>query len=140
MMTQEYINESNKLIHDFMYPFKDKRLKTYFLPFPIYVHHDSEKIMGYGIVEAEDVKITHGPIEMLIYHQSWDWLMPAIIKMASIPLYRNGFREQFDEMYMEANPVVAFATDITMDCPLSMEILWKECVQFIKWYNVNKTK
>ena len=74
--------------------------------------------------------------ESLKYNKSWDHLMPVVIKMASMKDYEKfNNRSRGNWFYMEGNPISSFTTTEDLDVNLTLDILYKEVVEFIKWYN-----
>jgi len=57
------------------------------------------------------------------YPKSWDWLMPVVAKIAE---YRIAYPKE---------------TSFVCDCKIVVyrHILYREVVEFIKWYNTQKT-
>ena len=123
-MNKEEILEGNKLIAEFI---------EYT---PIYLNSNYNRLKCFcdeyitcpqcrGLEEAE----TYG-----YFHSSWDWLMPVVIKMASMKEYIS----KYESFYIEGNPIACFSTSDIYDVNLNLQILWNEVIEFIKWYNQNK--
>jgi len=74
----------------------------------------------------------------LKYHSSWDWLMPVLIKVVSMKEYYE-FRKGYMWPYMEGNPMACFSITQKHDTNLTFEIIYKEVIKFIKWYNKEKS-
>ena len=60
--------------------------------------------------------------ERLIYHSSWDWLMPVVEAIEM--LHWNDRNNQF-------NPPLEFFLQN------EIEFVWNHVVKFLKWYNLN---
>jgi hypothetical protein len=60
-------------------------------------------------------------VEELIYHSSWDWLMPVVIKIFQLKNIEGLYKQlnQLTEAYM------------LMD----KKYIYKSVIQFIQWYN-----
>lgn len=72
----EEIIEYNKLIAEFMTnDYRDKRLKTYPLPYTVIEVVPSETIIGYGSVSEGEKKHNYGTPDMMLYHKDWRWIM-----------------------------------------------------------------
>lgn len=84
----------------------------------------------------------------LHFHESWDWLMPVLIKIETeldvvtsiqINRYKDvGLKEIFGE-----TSVCLFEgkhDTIIIDSSTKIEALWKAIVEFLTWYNLNKNK
>ena len=87
----------------------------------------------------------------LRYHLSWDWLMPVVEKIATIPTnYPDGIYKYM--VNVELNPITGVEIKdmykINFNSEKGFEILihendfitnvWLAVVEFIKWYNLNK--
>lgn len=117
MKTQEEIIEGNKLIAEFMTPWRDKRKKSYPFPFPVIETIPAKHLMGYGHVPEGEIKHFEGTPDMMKYHSSWDWLMPVIKKCK------------------EANPLAYSGSYIQINLnKLEIQETWLAVVEFIKWY------
>lgn len=111
------IIKSNQLIAEFMGAkfkkedaFRNGNMK-YYVDFD-YKHHPNQLIKGAG---------RKFEIKDLLYHESWDWLMPVVEKIAE---------------YRMAYPTQA---DWVCDCKIVVyqRILWREVVKFVEWHNDN---
>jgi hypothetical protein len=113
--------ENNKLIAEFMgfekeYPNSENWFKKY--------------------IEDEDVWETRH-VNQLQFHTSWEWLMPVVEKIESLG---------FEFFIVENRSKVKHNTDHSIDvlCYLEggskIDITHQTVVEFIKWYNENKTK
>ena len=93
-----------------------------------------------GMEYADNVwKVTNKKYEKgycyhLLFHSSWDWLMPVVAKCG----------ELFDEAYLHANESDEFFWDhyhegkyFIMEYP-TIKQTYKDVVKFIKWYNKQK--
>ena len=96
--------ESNKLIAEFMGNkpiFEDRK------QYQMVTHNN----MCYGIKE-------------LLYHTSWDWLMPVITKAVSMDEWE--YKYPHNEVFWDY-----FKT-------LNIAIMYDEVIKYIEWYNKNK--
>lgn len=115
-MTNKEILESNKLIAKFMdFEFLNKN------DYAKQVHCPSEEL-------------DHMPDCNCYYHSSWDWLMPVLIKVVSMKEYGE-FRKGYMWPYMEGNPMACFSISQKYDINLTLNIIYKEVIEFIKWYS-----
>lgn len=123
----------------------NKRKKTYSFPMHVWIHHDSELLMGYGWIEASDEKIGSGTVDLLRYHSSWDWLMPVIEKIEmtifypkDIPLNSARFRFMIHTKFvsMEGFSAGYPANKMIINTPTPKILTaWITVVDFIEWYN-----
>ncbi len=62
-------------------------------------------------------------LNVTVYHESWDWIMPVVQK-----LYFDDYvtSEQWDEI------LLSFKRP-------NIESVWQSVVEFIKWYNLQKS-
>ena len=90
----------------------------------------------------------------LLYHSSWDWLMPIVEKIESIYSDHHGYFG----VYINSNSCSIYGTNLHLviepdsnygDVYLSdpnaifnskIESTWYNIVEFIKWYNKEETK
>jgi len=110
-MTTKENNLSNRLIAEFMgYPTKN-----------FWWHHPTPEIPnGLPMSLTEDI---------CKFHSSWDWLIVVINKIYDMDIYfeyKNETCSPFSEGGIEINTK-------------SIERTWESVVEFIKWYNENKT-
>lgn len=89
-----------------------------------------------SVPKGEELKYQafHTNINKMPYNSSWDWLMPVLIKMVSKEEY-NEFRSGYGWPYIEGNPLSCFSTTEEYDVNLTIDIIYKEVIKFIKWYN-----
>lgn len=119
-MEKKEILEGNKLIAKFMdFEFLNKN------DYAKQVHCPSEEL-------------DHMPDCNCYYHSSWDWLMPVLIKVVSMKEYYE-FRKGYMWPYMEGNLMACFSITQKHDTNLTFEIIYKEVIKFIKWYNKEKS-
>jgi hypothetical protein len=77
-------------------------------------------------------KPDHIMSELLKYHTSWDWLMPVIHKIFTVPFDSvDGLREFTDK------PNTIFDA-LSFGLHSEIEEVHKAVVEFIKWYNSNE--
>lgn len=142
-MNKEEIINNNGLIAEFMggYPFwQDKthtKITGFYLPY-------------LGKYENTLTGDFYERIENLAYNYSWDWLMPVVIKIEEdidVDKIANGHGQGYK------NQVQIFLHSCTIEptnwgSPLIEQIIgetkieaaYKAVIEFIKWYNENKTK
>tara|TARA_R110000823_G_scaffold214021_1_gene343831 strand:- start:40433 stop:40831 length:399 start_codon:yes stop_codon:yes gene_type:complete len=78
-------------------------------------------------------KVQYTTSDMLPYHLSWDWLMPVVKKIISI-INGSDFESYNDwEDYYVVFNEVSFLE-------LTLKDLYENVVEFIKWYNKQKTE
>ena len=63
-------------------------------------------------------------VKNLKYHSDWNWLMPVVEKIEGIGKTELKFSVHFEN--------VKLSSDI--------QVVYNACVEFIKWYNENKSK
>jgi len=127
------IEEKNKLIAEFM----GWTIKTR------YHHLKARNVNEWVIPENIDNGLytyIDGYLECLKeqFDTSWDWLMPVVIKMTSIPEYYTFRRSTHNGPYMEGNPLAIFSTTQVYDCNFTLKTLHEEVIEFINWYNTQK--
>ena len=86
------------------------------------------EFMSDFILLTKDEAIVVRDRKTLCFHSSWDWLMPVIDKIRSMNEY-SGFVDHTSSIVDEGG--VYINTKF-------IENTWKDVVEFIKWYNVNK--
>lgn len=104
--------ENNILIAEFMG--LELRDKTYFI-----ANSELKPVMG----------IIGKTSNELLFHCSWNWLMPVIGRCEEIRLNSKGSETHYDRMM-----------ETIMNRLIQLDILstFKNVVEFIKWYNENK--
>lgn len=78
--------------------------------------------------------IPHDHQGIYLYHSSWDWLIPCIIKITEI-CKNNLFNELYEEKWRRLFDYQSYKFFIG-----DIESIWKATVIFIKWYNEQKEK
>lgn len=63
------------------------------------------------------------------YHESWDWLMPVVEKIESIPTDEDVF---YDVIMPGLECSIGHVCNVGQT---KMEAVYKSVVEFIKWYN-----
>jgi hypothetical protein len=126
------IISDNKLIAEFMGGKYDKDTS-----FPI--HPDDMWLPYHGIVNANTLELGKGNI--MLYHKSWDWLMPVVDKIENIVHTTDKARFYFSicKNYVEIKmhpfikdfPII----DINVDPEKKLIALYTCVILFIKWYN-----
>jgi len=109
-MNSTEITEGNKLIAEFM---GLEIYKDIFYKLPIELRN------AYGI--RQDI-----PLEGLIYHESWDWLMPVVGKCF----------EKYDLIENNSSNHQFKLNDALIE--VNINSLWRTVVEFIKYYNKQK--
>jgi len=87
-------------------------------------------------------------INELLYHSSWDWLMPVVEKIESIPFNLKSVIE-FCKVYISCHNEIGNSFPYCQiwvnedkqfsieDRPTKIEAVWFAIIEFIKWYNKN---
>ena len=135
--TDKEITEGNKLIAEFMECKKvptSPEILTFYVP-PFY--YDREVETGIGM--KSDCGCEYTPEEML-YHSSWDWLMPVVEKIEStnrvhcteyypymVTMWKSGCKISDGNNGREISG--GFSPESKIDA------VWTAVVQFIEWYN-----
>lgn len=102
-MSEQEILEGNKLIAEWVGFKFNKERRAYCIP-----------PMGFSF---------KGKLENLMFHSSWDWLVPVLKKIHSFPLDNNpGYILQISYLTFVWNEI-------------NIEELFKGIVKFINWYN-----
>jgi hypothetical protein len=102
------LRENNKLIAEFMGLVKSSYRNMYW----------TEKAKeGFG----------EGELANLLYHTSWDWLMPVVEKISQM---------EDDNFDMQIYARYEYVTKLPIT--VSREVIYKAVVEFIKWYSENK--
>ena len=129
-MGQNKIIEGNKLIAEFMTPWRDKRKKSYPFPFPVIEVVPAEHLMGYGHIPEGGIKHFEGTPDMMKYHSSWDWLMPVVEKIESL-----GYDFSIDNCYVRIWDGGQSDFEMTFSEPTKLLTTYFAVIEFIKWYN-----
>jgi hypothetical protein len=105
----------------------------------------NEPSQMYGIGNAEYIKIGkvkgyvkacyHYKLTDLKYHSSWDWLMPVVEKIERHNEFTNVL---FFPQGCSININTENGFHFDVDCDAKIEAVYNACVEFIKWYNLNK--
>ncbi len=120
------IVENNKLIAEFMKFEKTKQGGLYISP------------EGFEWERFLDVENYILPNQFL-FHSSWDWLMKVVEKIEN--LSKEGETYMFSITKFSAR--VTYKGSRIVDLPIDntkIEAVYNACVEFIKWYNENKSK
>ena len=125
-MNQQEITEGNRLIAEFM-GFKPDESDRFFLT------KQFERFYEYDTGHFRAQTTFYGP--ELIFHTSWDWLMPVVEKIQGIDPEMNGY-----EFILYKNDTVLCifdGTGIYHSKTTSDKITgtWEVVVKFIEWYN-----
>jgi len=124
------IIEGNKLIAEFMkyqegYPhLKDK--------YGYIQCEEGYEIKSHINQDAHDSDIDYHQfrLDQLKFHESWDWLMPVVVKIKHM---QHDPKEMFMGTTFERE--IAFNTITKIPIYTSIELVHKQIVSFIKWYN-----
>lgn len=130
-MTEQEILDGNRLIAEFMGVtiskktlFKnDKDIETIVVDVYSRPSFFNDALYGaYGWASYEDLKL-------MLYHSSWDWLMPVVEKIENLGLYDIS-------IIVDTCRISGDGYDKTI-CEewMKIGIVYKSVVEFIKWYN-----
>lgn len=127
------IIEGNKLIAEFMGWEKSPYPNT-----PDKLYRDDDK--------NEKQLSIH--VSQLLYHSSWDWLMPVVDKIEQVSInHYTGFtvdiRRKHCCIYCHQKgrmDGIIYQTEWNKERETKILTVWEACVQFIQWYNENKIK
>lgn len=115
-MIEEKIIEGNKLIAEFMGGKYDKDTN-----FPI--HPNDIWLPIHGITNYTTINMGCGKI--LLYHSSWDWLLPVVEKILGTENNSSDWEKHYTQIHDSL-------------WLINIESVWLSVVEFIKWYNQNK--
>lgn len=118
-MTKEEILEGNKLIAEF--------LGYVYVPYT--VGHSGGNpgwvLKNYKLIDRKTPKLFLGrTTKDLLYHTSWDWLMPVVEKIEKTTAFVN-----------IKGCLVNISTIVEVSAPTKLEAVWLAVVEFIEWYN-----
>lgn len=118
-MTKQEIIEGNKFIAEFRQ-----------LP---YVGKDVYGFSGdvFNLI-GEEIKgnvLCYASTENMQFHSSWDWLMPVVHKC---------YKLQYGKGWSKANCLQYCIISDYFMAENAIELVYKEVVKFIKWYNSKK--
>jgi len=122
-MKKTEINQSNKLIAKFMYPNLQKELKSGEIKEDI-----AKKLMAYN-----------KDYSLMRYFLSWDWLMPVVEKIetkgfnVNVSAYPSIEKSIFANLHIKPYHKTQYTNGNRRDRT------YKMCVEFIEWYNKNKS-
>jgi hypothetical protein len=94
------------------------------------------EFMGYEVREGRAIEVVFKNetvayrVTGLLYHSSWDWLMPVVDSIAAL-----------DEVYHWELSEETFSIDADKtfeNVGGGIDKVWKTVVQFIQWYNSQK--
>ena len=131
------MNTNNKIIAEFM-EFKSTNKCVRSESGKYYDYHANQKFScikeqeiqiesenGFGLVEQDYLFI-----EDLKFHSDWSWLMEVVEKIESLG---HAFSIDSTKCYVLTNDFCNAQKEAT-----KIESVYKVCVEFIKWYNLNK--
>lgn len=123
--------ENNKLIAEFMNNWFEKTNRDdTFIEIGINVPRSSERESSlYWLTDLE-------------FHNSWDWLMPVVDKIESIIFEENNFFNVTigGTIYCVIQDSNGEVYDVSYEGEESkFKVVYKAVIEFIKWYNENKS-
>lgn len=122
-MKTEKIIESNKLIAEFMGMKPQIANNNYSRPREIFYKSEQKfpnKLTSFCYAS------------FLLYHTSWDWLMPVIRKIGTIFFIDYEGYGNFDIQYMMGNSELGWHLTLA-----NIDEVYDIVIKFIKWYNKN---
>ena len=97
--------------------------------------HPCETIENFKFLPIEERGLYNGYfIDELKYHEDWNWLMEVVEKIESL-VYRIEIVKHICRIYLSNKETII----ISENTP-KIEAVYIACVEFIKWYNENKSK
>lgn len=134
-MKEQEIIEGNKLIAEFM-EYKhsdilyDEENEEYFF--------DTDHLVCVEDIEVwessvDDWTSTLSP-EQMLFHSSWDWLMPVVEKIEKNFWVTTTTRRGYSAVSIH-QPQRAYEKIARVDSENKLEATWTAIVEFIKWYN-----
>ena len=124
-MDKDYVLNGNKLIADFMEwkPIACNSPKdNYYIPdgFELIIEEETthESNWGWFLIQQDECSIKD-----MKFNTSWDWIMPVIYKIKWI-------ENLDDEIYSEIDDALS---------NVLIEQVFEEVIEFIKWYNNEKS-
>lgn len=142
-MTQEEINEGNKLIAEFM-----EWQQHWLVGGNKMAASGIERLYGFYVPKELTTKTLHGhpfeDFECLKFSSSWDWLMPVVEKIESLTSH-DYFSVEFSlignecefGIHIDAEHYRGIAYE---NHETKIDSVYKAVVQFIKWHNLNETE
>lgn len=85
-------------------------------------------------------------IDQCKFHSSWDWLMPVVEKINYTKAIIDGDEETFDVIIFKSTVQINNQHEMLFEsCRMDQNdpmcaVLFRAIVEFINWYNANKTK
>jgi len=118
-MNNQEILDGNKLIAEFMK-----------LP---YIGKDMHGFSGYvfdlAVGKIKGNVLCYASTENMQFHSSWDWLMPVVHKC---------YKLQYGKGWSKSNCLQYCMSSDYFMAENAIELVYKEVIEFIKWYNKNK--
>lgn len=137
-MTKTEIEENNKLIAEFMGASKPvyKKWKVTEGGYPVY----PEKYTGEWFITFKNSypfeyywhPVYEIEVKHLLFHKSWDWLMPVVGKIASQAMY---YLTLDDDNSTNWSRLQLGLNGAKVG---NIKLVYKTIVEFIKWYNNEK--
>ena len=81
------------------------------------------EVIPAGTIPIGQIKKGQKSEALLMYHSSWDWLMPVIEKISKIPFYEEGY------------PMFRFTGNPLFNGNTLIEVAYTAVVDFITFYN-----
>ena len=140
-MSEQEIIEGNKLIAEFMESYdiggEIKFIYTLNEPFPLSKEICTESnILEEIINEVEEFGTELSP-SITWYHNSWDWLMPVVLKINTMDNFDYSVKIFTMDCQIENSKGEIIAR---CECKYNPDELinsvWEAVVEFIKWYNI----
>lgn len=77
-----------------------------------------------------------------LYHISWDWIMPVIEKIKELKhpvyIYESHIQNTVEIFRLNDSSSYIIRKSSTKEKPI--DLVWSAVVEFIEWYNENKSK
>jgi len=127
------IIENNKLIAEFLNWEFDDLSETFETPFLKLVEPQA-----FGD-EQFSCKLQDFELE---FHSDWNWLMEVVEKIENLQDENKCaiYNVQIEQCFVEIIENHTSDTIISTDANSKLEAVYNACVEFIKWYNENKSK
>ena len=129
----ENIIENNKLIAEFLNWEFDDLSETFETPFLKLVdpHAFGDEQFSCKLQDFE-----------LEFHSDWNWLMRLVEKIENLQDENNCaiYNVQTEQCFVEIIINHTSETIVEVDSNSKIQTVYRACVEFIKWYNENKSK
>lgn len=131
----ENILENNKIIAEFL-EFKKVNFLNgcYTFIIPDYLSHGEYK----NLTLEDNKEVVAWDVENLIFHNDWNWIMQVVEKIESlnfvVQIHLNScFIKEFEHFIN--NKAIWRGKSHAEN---KIEAVYSACIEFIKWYNINK--